>query len=85
MIANQLLIHSDQEIRLHGAQLLSKKLNNPPPKHIMPESILNFLYTIPDQLSVIFLCVAKLLLHINPGKACLPEGLLVAEGLKILK
>jgi hypothetical protein len=51
---------------MHGYQLLSKKLNVPPPQNIELRPLLVFLTNQQNNPATLFHCIAKILVHLNP-------------------
>lgn len=84
-IAHTLLASHDPQLLPHGCQLLSKKLNAPPPPEIDLPSLLTFLLSLPHRNSVLHLCVAKLMLHASPSKPLSLDGLPEEMRLKVLR
>jgi hypothetical protein len=60
---------------------MSKKLNVPPPEQLNLEDCLQFLLELPAKTSLVWLCIAKLLVHISPHKALMPTNLKPEEAL----
>lgn len=84
-IACQLMSTTDTELNLHGVQLLSKKLNTPPPKEINIETYFQFLAAIEKKASLVWLCLAKTILHLSPETPLLPKNLSPNDVLKLCK
>ena len=65
----------ERDLLFSDRELLSKKLNLPVPKKIPLTGILEFLYQIKVKSSLVWLCIAKVLVHINPLQPVMPETL----------
>lgn len=68
-IAYQLITHPDPSLQLHGAQLLSKKLNSPPHPDLNLEGYLQYILEKPAKTQVLWLCLAKIMLHLSSTQA----------------
>jgi hypothetical protein len=64
-IAEALIVDAESERRIHGCQLLSKKLSNAFPAEIAPSAIANFVYSQNPKSKLHWLCIAKSVLHMN--------------------
>ena len=63
-----------EELWVHGGQLMSKKLNNVPKKgEIGLEGLMEFLKGIGRKNAVVWLCIAKTMVHLSPEQAYLPS------------
>jgi hypothetical protein len=84
-IAYQLISSDDQQLQLHGAQLLSKKLNSPPRQDVNLEAYLHFIMGKKGNNQVLWLCAAKIMVHLSPDKADLPNHLSAVDTIKLIK
>ena len=80
-----LISSPNPEKTIHGCQLLSKKLNSPLPKEVELKAMLQFIEGVSPKPPLVWLCIAKVLVHMSPGHPVMPQHLPPADTLRILK